>query len=452
MSLNSQTSIPYLDNEVPVIVPPSRQSPEVRLVCPPLTNAEGPINSSTPATCQTPKLGAASENANPILPSPVSHISSRGRAPAQPSPGEEPRVLQPSVEEVYDGEMPTSVAANPPSQEKISSHVFDPQSVPKSVIEEEDSKDRLKKVTSETSSPPTATPVMSPPISPRMHYRAPAPVDYGPSTSPTLSHYSYTYPPNMAMISGSGSFYHGQYYNTPYSPPMEQRQTYDVDSGTQLLRPGSEDHREHLFQKVSDVLPDLHRLLNAYKETHGQLSANEILLQQSEKEHEEKLSRLKIELDANKKEYEKVIQSLVSDRGKLEREAKGLREQVADLQTHAKEHGKMQLQVFSLQSSQRELEASVETLQKTKEELLLDKAAREKEFQTSHDAHSRHITELQKQHEESLAIIEKEYQQTLSEQKMMLSKTQLDLAGLISKHANLKSDLEVSRNLQTNTE
>ena len=448
MSLNSQRSVPYLDDELPVTIPSSRQSPEVRPVWPPLTTAERPINSSTPTISQTPKPGAASETVNPILPSPVSDASSRGRPPAETSPSEGPRVLQPSVEEVYDGKMPTPTAANCPSQQKISSQVFGPQSIPKSVIEQEDPTDGLKKVTSKTSLPPPATPVMSPPISPRIHYSAPAPVEYGSNMSPTLSHYSYPYPPNMAMMSGSGSFYPGQYYNTPYSPPMEQRQAYDVGSGAQLPRSGSEDHREHLVQKVSDVLPDLHRLLNAYKETHGQLSAKEILVQQSEKEHEEKLSRLRIELDANKKEYEKVIQSLVGDRGKLEREATGLREQVANLQTLAEEQGKMQVQVVSLQSSHRELEASVETLQRTKEELLLDKEAREKEFQTSRDTHSRHITELQKQHEESLAVKEKEYQQTLSEQKNMLSKTQLDLAGLISKHANLKSDLEVSRSLQ----
>lgn len=210
----------------------------------------------------------------------------------------------------------------------------------------------------------------------------------------------------------------------------------------------SEDDREHLLQKVSNVLPDIHRLLNEYKESRGLLSAKDMLVQQAEKEHEEKLTRLRIELDANKKEYEKVIQSVVSERGKLEREAVVLHQQVADLQALAEEHGKLKTEVLSLQDSQKSLETDIENLRATNEELLSSKAAQEREIQNVRETHSQQITELQKQHEDHLAAKEKEHQQALSDQKSILSKTQLDLAGLISKHANLKNELENSRNLQ----
>jgi chromosome segregation ATPase len=196
------------------------------------------------------------------------------------------------------------------------------------------------------------------------------------------------------------------------------------------------------------VLPDLHRLLNEYKESRGLLSAKDMLVQQAEKEHEEKLTRLRIELDANKKEYEKVIQSVVGERGKLEREAVVLRQQVADLQALAGEHEKLKTEVLSLQDSHKNLETGIENLRTTNEELLSSKAAQEREIQNVREGHSQQITELQKQHEDRLAAKEKEHQQALSEQKTILSKTQLDLAGLISKHANLKNELENSRNLQ----
>ena len=413
-------------------VPPTTNSPEVRPIRQPPATIEGSVDGSNPAVSQIPRPGAASETVKPILPSPVSDVPSRERPSAQPIPGEGPGVLRPTIEESSDGEMLTPTPARPLSQERPSSADFDPQHVPKEVIEEKESKHGLaKKATSQ--SPPPAMPAMSPSNSPRVHYQTAAPMDYGPNMSPTLPHYSYAYPPNMAVMPGAGPFYANRYYNAPYSPPIEQRQPYDVSGGGQPARSGTEDLREVLLQKVERVLPDIHRLLDEYK---------------SEKEYEEKLSRLKIELDANKKEYEKVIQSLVADRGKVEREATVLRQQVADLHILAEEHGQMQIQVVSLQNSHKELKASLETSQRVREELLSTKEAQEKGFQTRGDAHSRYITEIQKQHEESLSAKEKEHQQALSEQKNMLSKTQLDLAGLISKHANLKNDLEISRSLQ----
>ena len=449
MSLNSHRSVPHLDDDGPVTVPPMRQGSLIRPVSQLSTPPKRANDSSTPASTQTPRPAPLNEIVKPILPSPVSDILPKGRPQTQSSSTEGSRVLQPSVEEVSDGEMSTPGLAKPPSQEQASSAVLHLQHPPKDVVEAEDAKDVLNKVARKASrSPPPATPVVSPPISPRMHYQAAGPIDYGPNMSPTQPHYPYPYPPNMAMMPGSGPFYANQYYNTSFSPPVEQRQPYDVSGGGQSARSGGEDDHEHLLQKVSNVLPDIHRLLNEYKETHGQLSAKEMLVQQSEKEHEEKLSRLKIELDANKKEYEKVIQSLVGDRGKLEREATALRQQVADLQIVGEEHNKLKAQVVSLQNSHKELEATIETLRKTREEVLLSKEAQEKEFQHDREAHSRQVMEVQKRHEDGLAAKDKEHQQALSDQRSVLSKTQLDLASLISKHAGLKNDLEVSRNLQ----
>jgi chromosome segregation ATPase len=342
--------------------------------------------------------------------------------------------LQPSVEEVPDGEMPTPTLAKSSSQLQISSSDLHPQSLPKDLSETEDPQDVLSKAASKTSqSPLPATPATSPPASPRTQYHATVPLDYGPNMSPTIPHYPYPYPPNMAAIPGPGPFYPNQYYNSPFSPPMEQRQTYSINGGGPSARTAYENERDLLLEKVSNALPDLHRLLNEYKQAQGQLSAKELFVQQSEKEHEERFNRLKIELDANKKEYEKVIQSIVGERGKFEREVIALRQQVADLEIAAEEHEKSKSQIASFQESHAELEAAVDSLRKRNEELQSSKDAQEKELQNSREAHEHQTAELQKQHEDILAI---------------LSKTQLDLAGLISKHASLKTDLEASRNLQ----
>jgi hypothetical protein len=451
MSLTSQRSLPYLDDDTSVTIPATRQSPLLRPVRHVSTPKPVSKDSSTSLSTQMTKPESVNETVDPALPSPVSDVSSKGRPHAQSSLLEDPRALQPSVEEVPDSATPTPKPApmKLSSQEQLSSVDLHPQHAPSDAAGQGDSKEVLNSVAGGASqSSPPATPAMSPSISPRMHYQTIVPIDYGPNMSPTLPQYSYPYPPNMPMMPSSGPFYTNQYYNAAFPPPMEQRQPYDVNSGGLSAMSGSDDDREHLLQKVSDVLPDIHRLLNEYKESRGLLSAKDMLVQQAEKEHEEKLTHLRIELDANKKEYEKVIQSVVSERGKLEREAVVLRQQVADLQALAGEHEKLKIELLSLQDSHKNLETGIESLRTTNEELLSSKAAQEREIQNVREAHSQQITELQSQHEDRLAAKEKEHQQALGEQKSILSKTQLDLAGLISKHANLKSELENSRNLQ----
>jgi hypothetical protein len=460
MSLTSQRSLPYLQDDTSVTVPATGQSPllsPVRQVSTPRPVSKD--GCSSPILTQTTKAESVNETVEPVepvepaLPSPVSDVSSKGRSHAQSSLIEEPRTLQPSVEEVLDSAIPTPMPApvESSSQEQISSVDLHTQQqhAPEDTAREGDSKEVLNTVASKASqSPPPATPVMSPSMSPSMHYQPAAPIDYGPNISPPLPQYPYPYPPNIPMMPGPGPYYPNQYYTAPFPPPMEQRQLYDANGGGPSAMSGSEDDRENLLEKVSNVLPDIHRLLNEYKESRGLLSAKDMLVQQAEKEHEEKLGRLRIELDANKKEYEKVIQSVVSERGKLEREVVVLHQQVADLQAVAEEHGKLKTELLSLQDSQKSLESEIENLRATNEELLSSKAAQEMEIQSVREAHSQQITELQKQHEDHLAVKEKEHQQALSDQKSILSKTQLDLAGLISKHATLKNDLESARHLQ----
>jgi hypothetical protein len=448
MSLTSQRSLPYLQDDTSATTPTIGQSPLLRPVRQVSTPRPVSKDSSSPILTQTTKAESVNEIVEPALPSPVSDVSSKGRLHAQSSSIEEPRTLQPSVEEVLDSAISTPIPApvKPSLQEQISSVDPHPQHAPEDTAREGDSKEVLNTVASKTSqSSPPATPVMSPSISPRMHYQPAAPIDYGPNMSPPLPQYPYPYPPNMPMMPGPGPYYPNQYYTAAFPPPMEQRQFYDANGGGPSAMSSSEDDREHLLQKVSNVLPDIHRLLNEYKESRGLLSAKDMLVQQAEKEHEEKLTHLRIELDANKKEYEKVIQSVVSERGKLEREAVVLHQQVADLQAVAEEHGKLKAEILSLQDSQKSLETEIENLRATNEELL---SAQEREIQSVREAHSQQITELQKQHEDHLTAKEKEHQQALSDQKSILSKTQLDLAGLISKHATLKNELENSRNLQ----
>src|SRR2546423_10370478 len=105
MSLNSQRSVAHLDDESPMAMPPTKQSPQIRPVRQLPTTRQLADASSTPGLTQPTRPGLPSETVNPTPPLPVSDVSSKGRPQTQSGSVEGPRALQPSVEEVPDGEM-----------------------------------------------------------------------------------------------------------------------------------------------------------------------------------------------------------------------------------------------------------------------------------------------------------------------------------------------------------
>ena len=417
-----------------------------------------------------PKVEDATEDAVPTPTPAKAHVqkdegtlevplSPRKQAPPESASEATPKSVVPppsqrDIQAENASEAGSKSMASAPQQKDIQSETTS-QVTMKTVVPRRSLEDSLSTLATKHSR--SATPATSPPQTPRLNYYSggpPGPVDYMGPMSPNGMPYPYAYPPHMPMMQGGGPMYNGHYWNTPYSPRAEHRQLSD-HGGQGHIRPGIEDDREHLLQKVSSVLPDLSRLLDEYKQTHGQLSAKEMLSRRSESEHAEQLNRVKIELDANKKEYEKVIQDLVGDRGRFEREVTELREKVTSFERTTVECDHLRNQVTSLQNARKELADSVDAIRLSKEEFLTSKLALDREIgylksslQADKELHHQRMADVKKQHRDILIAKERDHDKAMSEQKATLSKIQLELAGLISKHAAQKKDLESSRSLE----
>lgn len=235
----------------------------------------------------------------------------------------------------------------------------------------------------------------------------------------------------------------------PFSPPAEP-----VFQNTEASKSPSsaQDEHQQLLDKVAGVLPDIHRLLNNYKETHGQLSAKELLAKQTDQSHAEQLSKIKVELDANKKEYEKVIQKLVGEKSKLEHELTAVRQRVMNLEKAEAENKALRAEVEVLRADKKELADAIDAIRRSKEEMETVKLSQEKEIgglkkalEAEKELHCRDVAEVKEQAKEQLDLKQKEYHGTIGDYKVSYSKVQAELASLRSKHNNQQKDLDVAR-------
>ena len=281
---------------------------------------------------------------------------------------------------------------------------------------------------------------------------------------------SYSYPSHMMHPS---PMYSNPYYNTgPFSPPatdMSQQQTNSIDGRSSR---NNNNENNELLEKVSNVLPEINRLLSEYRDTHGQLSAKENMSKQATLEHAEQLNKIRIELEANKKEYEKVIQNLVGDNSKLEREANNLRSErakmdaeTASLKKNAENAARLmsecealRAEILSVQKARHDMSETLDSLRLSKEELMTAKLALEREVEKlrkdllgERDVHSRVLGDLKQQHKDSMTSKEREHNRAVAENKVTLSKVQLELASLITRYTTMKRELESVRGLNEET-
>ena len=280
---------------------------------------------------------------------------------------------------------------------------------------------------------------------------------------------SYGYPAHVPLMHYPSPMYGNPYHPGPFSPLVEGHPPPPNSHDGQFSRSGNGDDHQQLLQKVSSVLPDINRLLNEYRDTHGQLSAKELLSRQTQLEHEEALNKAKIELEAVKKEFEKVIQSLVSDNHKLEREAVQLRADNSKLEREVVDSGKelaklekvssecrsLRLEVGSLEDSRKDLADALDSIRQSQEDLMTTKIAQEKEIEVSkkdvqneREMKHRMIEDMKQQHKDQLTTKEKDHSRAMAENKVTLSKVQLELAAMITKHSHQKKEVEAARGLQ----
>ena len=141
----------------------------------------------------------------------------------------------------------------------------------------------------------TATPLVSPPHSPQLTQNGGYPGQW-------------YYPPAM---------YANAYYPAPFSPVS------DFDSISREVGPTNNEvygDNDTLLIKVAGVLPDISRLLHQYRETHGQLSAKDVLASQVEAIHADHVKTLQVELQITRAEYEKAYRKVVDENNGLKHE------------------------------------------------------------------------------------------------------------------------------------
>jgi hypothetical protein len=175
-------------------------------------------------------------------------------------------------------------------------------------------------------------------------------------------------------------------------------------------------------------------LIHHYQETQGLLSEKENLVRQAETHHVEEISKLQVELTVTKEEFEKVIGELAAENIRLK----------GELSEQSEKSSRVEENTFSPAETRRELE-----------ELKL----KYKELETEHDqaksALEKLITEKESLKAEAEAHIKENdeaHSRATAEQKADLSKIQLDLAGMITKHTIQKKDLDSVRSILSEQE
>lgn len=247
------------------------------------------------------------------------------------------------------------------------------------------------------------------------------------------------------------------FYPPPFTPPTAQ-----------YLQPGeiprvgsttSEDERSKLLEKVSNVLPDINRLLHFYQESEGLLSEKENLVKQAESQHSEEMTRLKIELSACKEEYEKIIGEQASENVRLKGELAEQAEKLSLLEDSPHGGTKSDEGLTSLRLTCETLTKEAELGRSTNQQLETEKKLLESELQTLKDQlreertqHERLLMESKQAHDKDMASKEQAHARSLHEHKVGISKIQLDLAGMITKHTQQKKELDAARAIITDHE
>lgn len=289
--------------------------------------------------------------------------------------------------------------------------------------------------------PKARSPLTSPPLSPILHQYTGCP-PYQPAPLP------YPYPPPPPSM-GTPPYQPGFYLAPFMSPngPFDQ-----LDNIPRAGSAGAEDERTRLLEKVSNVLPDINRLLHHYQETQGLLSEKDDFVRQVEMQHEEEITRLRIELSATKEEYEKIIGEQASENLKLKSEISEHSEKIVYLEELSRESATMKEELVDLQVKHNLLGGQVDSGRLLEEQLINEKKALENELanlrnelSNGRTQHDREIGALKQEHQRQLAEKGDDYSRSLNDQKIGLSKIQLDLAGMITKHAQQKKELEFAR-------
>jgi chromosome segregation ATPase len=289
--------------------------------------------------------------------------------------------------------------------------------------------------------PKELSPVASPPQSPVFHQYVGRP-----PSQPGL--YAYPYPPPMMSNSPYQPAFYPAAFASPPAPPFVHHPEPISRSGST----GTEDERTKLLEKVSSVLPDIGRLIHHYQETQGLLSEKDFLVKQAETQYESEITKLRIELSATKEEFERIIGEQASENVKLKGDMIEQAEKITLLENSLREGATAKQDLAGFEATCKSLEGEVETSRSLNEQLQRERGKLQSEVEDlkhkAEDAQIRYdeaVTAMKKEHESQLAETDDDHARALNDQKTSLSKMQLDLAGMITKHTQQRKDLESAR-------
>lgn len=214
----------------------------------------------------------------------------------------------------------------------------------------------------------------------------------------------------------------------------------------QLAQPGSsatsnqtsEDDAVDLLQRIQSAIPDIHLLLDRYRETSGQLGARETLIRETEAQKAAALKKKEAHIEKLMLESEALSSKHSAESSKLRLEIGNMEEKHKELQDH----------LLSVKRSKEELKASNKALQEEQQQaertLKELKATMDRESAVWKEV-SRGYASQQKSLEADLQRVKQEREARLQTQetKMREGWTQ-ERAGLQAEWARQKRDLEDS--------
>ena len=188
-----------------------------------------------------------------------------------------------------------------------------------------------------------------------------------------------------------------------------------------------EDDGIDLLRRIQSAIPDLHTLLNRYREAHGQLGARENLLRQAESQKAEALKQKELYIESLGKELEFVSQKHSAESSKLRLEIGNLEEK----------HKEIQDNLVARKRSRDELEAAHRDLQHQND--LLQRNTREER-----EAINREFDRWKEQATQEFVTKEKSKDDKMQEQVRTESALRGQIADMEAKHNRERDLLQTS--------
>lgn len=211
------------------------------------------------------------------------------------------------------------------------------------------------------------------------------------------------------------------------------------------------DDQTNLLHRIQNAIPDLHLLLNRYRETSGQVSVREDTIRRTEAQMAEALRQKEAYIDKLGKELETVSQRHSAESSKFRLEIGNLEEKHKELHDNLdaskKSRGELEVAHRALQSEkallERKLQGNKETVQRDFDQW---KNLATEEFAIKH---KRMEDDIQHQSNESRAVVQErvtELTKTHAKEKEVLHTMLLQqIRELEGNHSRLRQDLEVTR-------